>query len=375
MKVLHICAGNLFGGVETMLVTLAKQRNLCRSMQPHFALCFEGRLSEELRSAGVSVHLLGGVRVSRPWTVWQARQQLARLLTTEGFDVVICHSCWPQAIFGPVVQEKKLPLVFWCHDTPKGQHWLEGWAKRIPPDLAIANSNYTLAALPNLYPGVLSKTLYLPVPYPEIGDRPSIRRVVRAALNTPEDAIVIIQASRLERWKGQTLLLSGLAHLRDLPDWICWIAGGSQRPHEAKYLEELEAQAQEMGISDRVRFLGQRADVPKLLAAADIHCQPNTGAEPFGIAFVEALYAGLPVVTTAMGGGAEIINESCGRLVAPNDHKDLGDVLRGLIINPGDRAALAAGGLARAKQLCDPARQLTRLDDLLSELVKQEAVA
>jgi glycosyltransferase involved in cell wall biosynthesis len=153
------------------------------------------------------------------------------------------------------------------------------------------------------------------------------------------------------------------------------MAGGTQRPHEAQYLQELQEQAQQLGITDRVQFLGQRADVFRLLIAADIHCQPNTDPEPFGIAFVEALYAGLPVVTTAIGGGLEIVDESCGRLVAPNDANALSQVLRLLITNSGERADLAAKGSARAYQLCDPARQLTQLHALLIGLVKQKAIA
>jgi glycosyltransferase involved in cell wall biosynthesis len=179
----------------------------------------------------------------------------------------------------------------------------------------------------------------------------------------------------LERWKGQTLLLSALAQLRDVPNWVCWIAGGSQRPHEAQYLQELQAQAQALGIEERIRFLGQRTDVPHLLVAADIHCQPNISPEPFGIAFVEALYAGLPVVTTAIGGGLEIVDESCGRLVAPDDANALGQVLRSLIMNSSKRAELSSGGLLRARALCEPARQLTQLHDLLVELVKEKAIA
>jgi glycosyltransferase involved in cell wall biosynthesis len=375
VKVLHLYSGNLFGGVETLLVTLAKQRSVCPQMQPHFALCFEGRLATELRAAGVDVHMLGKVRSSRPWTVWLARRQLDRLLRQERFDAVICHACWPQAIFGSVVRTHHLPLVFWCHDTPKGDHWIERWAKQTPPDFAIANSDYTLEAVPNLYPGIGGGILYYPVLCPSIPNPDSVRKAVRAELNTADDSVVIIQASRLERWKGQTLLLSALEQLRDVPNWVCWIAGGTQRPHEAQYLQELQAQARELGIIDRVQFLGQRADVPHLLVAADIHCQPNTGPEPFGIAFVEALYAGLPVVTTAMGGGLEIVDESCGKLVAPDDANALSQVLRSLITNPGERVELSAGGPARAYQLCDPAKQMTRLHDLLSQLVQQEAVA
>ncbi|MEH1899529.1 MAG: glycosyltransferase [Nostoc sp.] len=375
MKLLHIYAGNLFGGIETLLVTLAKERSLCVQMQPHFALCFEGRLANELRSLNVNVHLLGNVRVSRPWTVWKARLQLEQLLRQEQFDVVICHSCWPQVIFGSVVRANRLPLVFWCHDLPNSKHPLEEWAKQVPPDLVIANSRYTQAGIPKLYPKIDSETLYLPVACANIGNNTSIRHVVRAELNTPDNAIVIVQASRLERWKGQSMLLSALAQLRHIPGWIYWLAGGVQRSHEALYLQELEVQVQQLGITEQVRFLGQRADVPRLFAAADIHCQPNTGAEPFGIAFVEALYAGLPIVTTAMGGVVEIIDDSCGRLVAPNDIDALSKILGSLISNPGERVTLGAGGKLRAEHFCNPLNQLTRLYNILSKVVENKAVA
>jgi glycosyltransferase involved in cell wall biosynthesis len=374
MKVLHVYSGNLFGGVETLLITLAQQQSLCPQMQPHFALCFEGRLVNELRAAGVSVHMLGNVRSSHPWTVWLARRQLQQLLRQEGFDVVICHSCWPQALFGPVVRDHHLPLVFWCHDTPKGDHWIERWAKQTPPDVAIANSDYTLAAVPNLYPGIGGDTLYLPVPCPDIPSHDSVRKTVRAELNTPDDTVVIIQVSRLERLKGQSVLLSALAQL-ERSNWVCWIVGGAQRPHEAEYLQELKVQAQELKIAEQVQFLGQRTDVSRLLAGADIYCQPNTGPEGFGITFVEALYAGLPVVTTAIGGGMEIVDESCGKLVPPNDVIALSEVLRSLTANPDERTALACEGQSRAFALCDPARQMAQLHDLLSQLVPQEAVA
>ena len=147
--------------------------------------------------------------------------QLQQLLRQERFDVVICHSCWPQAIFGSVVRANHVPLIFWCHDKLNGSHWIEQWAKQTPPDLVIANSHYTEASVPKLYPQVHSEILYCPVSCPkDFGDRGAIRSAVRAELNTPDDAVVIVQACRLERWKGQTALLSALAQLRDFKNQI-----------------------------------------------------------------------------------------------------------------------------------------------------------
>src|SRR4051812_49392620 len=104
LRVLHLYAGNLYGGVERMLVTLARERSACPEMEPEFGLCFEGRLSRELRDAGVRVHMLGEVRLSRPWTVLAARRRLRELLRAQPFDAAITHSAWPHAVFAPAVR-------------------------------------------------------------------------------------------------------------------------------------------------------------------------------------------------------------------------------------------------------------------------------
>jgi len=106
--------------------------------------------------------------------------------------------------------------------------------------------------------------------------------------------------------------------------------------------------------------------VPAILAAADIHCQPNVAPEPFGLAFVEPLLAGLPVVTSDFGGPREIVTPACGILVAPDDMTALRSALQELIASPRRRAELGAAGPARARELCDPARQIARLEGVLS---------
>jgi len=368
MRVLQVYSGNLYGGVETLLVTLARHRDLCPKMEPHYALCFQGRLSEELVAGDARVHLLGNVRISRPWTVRQARRSLDDLLRREHFDLVVCHSAWSQAIFGPVVRSARLPLVFWLHDATNGRHWLERWARRTAPDLVLCNSRFTAGTLPKIYPRTRTELVYCPVAPPESSYSNTDRAQVRAELNTPEDATVVIQASRMEVWKGHALHLEALGMLRDLPGWVCWQVGGAQRSHEGQYVEKLKSAAARLGIADRISFLGQRSDVPRLLAAADVYCQPNTGPEPFGIAFLEALYAGLPVVTTAIGGAMEIVEPSCG-IQVPVDAKALAQALQRLILDPAERACLGANGPLRATALCDPAIQMRQLEELLGSVI------
>jgi glycosyltransferase involved in cell wall biosynthesis len=364
MRVLHVNAGNLYGGIETLLVTLARERSLCPDLQPGFALCFEGRLARELRTTGVPVGMLGAARVRYPWTILAVRRRLAALLETERPDVVVTHGAWSHAVAAPVVRRSATVLAHWVHTPPSGEHWLERWARRTPPDVVIANSLFTAASVARLFPRVFMAVVYAPVSAPPAAIRQR-RTALRASLGAAEDAVVIVIACRLEHWKGHLLLVEALGRLRDDPRWTAWIAGGPQRRDEQIYLDEIRAAAARAGILPRLRFLGQRTDVPELLAAADIHCQPNAGAEPFGLAFIEALHAGLPVVTTAIGAAAEIVDASCGILV-PADAGALATSLERLVAAPAERVRLGAAGPARARALCDPAARLAELHDALA---------
>jgi glycosyltransferase involved in cell wall biosynthesis len=154
------------------------------------------------------------------------------------------------------------------------------------------------------------------------------------------------------------------------------MAGGPQKSGEEAYLAGLKSLADRAGIADRVRFLGQRRDVPRLMAAADIHCQPNTGPEPFGIVFVEALYSGLPVVTVAMGGAAEIVDGTCGIAVpTPGTPAAVADALARLVGDPELRRRLGSAGPVRAAELCDPDRQAGRLAEAIRPLIRSGRAA
>jgi glycosyltransferase involved in cell wall biosynthesis len=234
--------------------------------------------------------------------------------------------------------------------------------------LTICNSRFTESALENFAPSLRHEVMYYPVAPTESVFNEADLSNIRAELDAPPNSTVVIQVSRLEPWKGHELHLRALSKLRNLEDWVCWIVGGAQRPHEVQYLERLQAMAIDLGIGGRVSFLGQRTDVPRLLAAADVFCQPNIGPEPFGIVFIEALYAGLPVVTATFGGAAEIVDDSCGMRVAVDDEDDLADALCHLIRNPAQRLQLGLNGQSRARALCDPAKQLTNLAELIAQL-------
>jgi len=367
INVLHIGSGNMFGGIERMLVTLCAQRALCPEVVPHVAFAFDDRPAREVRATGTPVHALAPASFSKPWTILKARRALASLLRRERFDAVICHACWPHAIFAPVVRRAKLPLVFWGHDIASN-HWLDRWASKTRPDLLLACSAFVCGGWSRNFDNMPGHVVRPPTVITPQQVTPDIRARTRDALSTPQDHVVVVMAARLERWKGHAALTAAMTQLKDVPNWTCWIAGGVQRPEEQAYFDELQQSVREAGLSDRIKLLGQRDDVPTLLGSADVLCQPNTGPEPFGLALVEALAAGLPVVTSDIGGGAEIVTPDTGLLVPPNDIRKLSYALRCLIEDPAMRRQLGSNGPARAVELCDPEAALRRIASLVRPL-------
>ena len=354
MRVLHVHSGNLYGGVETFLLSLARFRDLAPSMDMSVALTADGRIAADLRRAGVPVAILGEARLSRPLSVWRARRALAANLDSQRPDVMVCHQAWPLALFGPVARRRSLSLVLWMH-MAAGRHWLDRLAWRVRPATVVCNSRFTASTLPASNARV--DVVYAPVAAG--ADRPAADRPSSA------ERVVIIQVSRMEPLKGHGVLLEALARLRDRPEWTCRFAGGAQRPHEAQYMASLRSRAAALGIADRVEFLGERSDVPRLLEDSHIYCQPNVEPEAFGLSLIEAMASGLPIVTSALGGAKEIVDETCGVLVAPRDPGALALALSALIGDRGRRERLGANGPARALSLCDPAVQMPRIAEIL----------
>jgi glycosyltransferase involved in cell wall biosynthesis len=151
----------------------------------------------------------------------------------------------------------------------------------------------------------------------------------------------------MEPWKGHTVLIDALVGMASDARWHCWVIGGPQRSSEAEYFDVLRLQVEGAGLASRVSFLGERKDVGRLLSAADVYCQPNAGAEPFGLSFVEALAAGLPVVSTRLGALPEIVTEECGVLVQARQPQAVAAAL-GRMLDPAVRLRMSAEARKRA---------------------------
>ena len=363
LRILHVHSGNLFGGIETVLLSLTRFRDGEDGFESEYALCHDARLASELRSAAASVHILPQARASRPWSVRSSRKKLAVILNGSQYDAVVCHSPWAQGIYGPVILRAKPASVFWLHGALNKSHWTERLARRYPPRLVVCNSRFTQENVADLYPAVRSSVVYNPVAPVAARDnrRPELRSEVRQRLDTPANAFVLLLVGRMEELKGHPALISATAELCSTRDVYCWIVGGPQRHSERRYFSKLTGMVADLGIEDRVRFLGERTDVSDLYASADLYCQPNTKPEGFGVTFVEALYAGLPVVTTKLGGALEIVDDSCGELVEPDSAHELVETIQSLTDHPERLRELAHAAPGRAKELCDPLRQLAEV--------------
>jgi glycosyltransferase involved in cell wall biosynthesis len=371
MRVLHVTSGRLFGGIEQMLVTIARHASVTPEMESAFAVAAPGRLEDELRASRAPVTLLGDVRISRPASVAHARGAFTRALKATRADVVVCHAPWSAALFAGTARRRGVPIVFWQHDAASGRSLVERWAKRTPADLVICNSQWTAASAAALNPGVPRTVVHPPVAVPDID--PSRRAEIRTTLGASPSHVVLLSASRLDPWKGHLNLLRAVARIANDPSWRLWIAGGAARPSERDYAAKLRSCALESGISQRVTFLGERRDVPALMTACDVLCQINESPEPFGIVFAEALLSGCPVVTADVGGAREIVSETCGRLVRSDDLDGVASVLRTIVERADLRAKLGAEGPAHARTICAPAVVLPQIARALAAVTASAA--
>jgi glycosyltransferase involved in cell wall biosynthesis len=338
-------------------------------MHTSFAVCFEGRFSQELAALDRAPHLLGEVRLSRPHTVRRARVALRELLRRHPVDAVVCQQPWALVVFGSVVRDLKYPVALWIHMAGDGRHWLERAARFRPPDVVVCNSRFSLEQTAPWLKDVPARVAYCPVSPPPLSERGS-RPALRHRLGVDDDRPVIAMVARAEALKGHRILVEACARLKDTCPWTCWLVGGAQRDTEIAYLEDLRRLIDGIGLAGHVQLLGARDDARAVMAAADIYCQPNLEPESFGLSLVEAMYAGLPVVTSAVGGALEIVDETCGVLTAPGDVDAVSRALGQLIVDAQRRDRLGQSGRQRASALCAPDLQLPHIERVLASAAR-----
>lgn len=333
----------------------------------------DGALLEMAREEGFRIEVLPMARSLSPIAQWRALRATLRLISRERPDIVHAHMPISGFVARLAARLGGVPVVaYTCHGFLFNQpgpwarralglmvEWIGGrltdcyftvsreeaddarrW--RIHPDpVAIGNGRD-----PALF-------------HPD----PSARRALRAELGVPAEAVVVVVVSRLVAHKGYPDLLPAM---EAVPGAELWVVGERLASDHGASLDAAFARA-EARLGPRLRRLGYRADVARVLAAADIFTLPSR-FEGLPMSVIEAMLCGLPVVATDIAGPREqVCDGRTGLLVPPGDRDALAGALGRLVADAGLRAAMGAAGRARALALFDEAAILTRTAELLEQ--------
>jgi glycosyltransferase involved in cell wall biosynthesis len=305
---------------------------------------FEANFGPSLshRSAmGKARQLLGGASAVVSFAA------LARYIRAH--DIQVLHSTdRPRDAIACAVLGKLTGATSIVHAHLKCADWMSRpllWAMR-QVDALIGVSEFVVQSL--IERGYRTATTYavlnaidLPVWDSTLDPRP-----VRLELGIPAGAPVVASAGRLFRGKGQHDVVRAVAAIRsEFPDVRLLIIGRDDlQVMQTSYTQELKELAAELGVRENVMFLGQRSDMPALLAASDVFVLPSF-EEPFGLVFAEALAMKRPVLALANGGAPEVVDHGkSGLLSDPDDHEALANNLATLLRDQPLRARMGEYG-------------------------------
>jgi glycosyltransferase involved in cell wall biosynthesis len=134
---------------------------------------------------------------------------------------------------------------------------------------------------------------------------------------------------------------------------------------------QLEREAERLGVAGQVRFVGDRQDIPAVLASVDVSVLPSA-SESLSNAILESMAAGLPVVAYRVGGNSELVTDETGILVPPGDEEGLATALERLLQNGGLRAALGRNGKKFASENFTLERIRARYEELYATLLERK---
>ncbi|MDJ0799971.1 MAG: glycosyltransferase family 4 protein [Calothrix sp. MO_167.B12] len=179
------------------------------------------------------------------------------------------------------------------------------------------------------------------------------------------DKFVIGHFSRLAPWKGQHILIAALAKC---PPQITAILVGDALFGEHDYVQQLHQQVVELGLENRVKFLGFRHDIPQLMTTCDVITHTSTSPEPFGRVIVEAMLCGKPVIAAQAGGAVELVEHGkTGFLVTPGNIEEFAQTITQCYYHPENIIAIANHARTIASQKFD----INHINQQISQLLHQ----
>lgn len=312
LRVCHVSMHLKTGGLERLLVELARRHDPA-DVEPLFvALQDGGRPAEDIAAAGRTVHVLDMAGAGKPATL----RRLRRLIADADVDVVHTHNTYAH-FYGSIAARLAgvRPIVNTQHGRGCGSGWKARWQFRIANRLAsqVVGVSEDSAALCRAQD-------------PRARDRITTIwngiDIERFEYRGPQLAPRLIAVGRLSPEKDFATLLRAVRLAADrVPELSLQLVGdGAERP-------ALQRLADELQIAGRVEFLGERNDVPRLLGTAGCYVS-SSRTEGISLTLLEAMAVGLPVIATRVGGNAEVIQDgTSGRLVDAESPDQLAEAI------------------------------------------------
>ena len=336
----------------------------------HVVLAEDGPLVGLLEAAGATVTVLpmddrtretnravvqpGRLPISAAWHAAVYTVRLARLLREIRPDLVHTNTLKASLYGGAAARLAGVPLVWHVRDRIASDYLPASAARGIRllsrhlPDGVIANSFSTRATLESDGTDAHDRITVVYDPLPVV---PTIDRLAGDLLagDLLAGDIVVGMVGRLAPWKGQDVFLNAFARAFPTGPEQALIVGSAMFGEDA-YAASLKDLTVELGIAERVTFIGFVDDVWPLLARMTMLVHASTLPEPFGQVVLEGLAAGLPVIAADAGGPAEIITHHVdGLLTPPNDIAALAHAMTQLAEDPALRIRLGDAGRTRSQ--------------------------
>lgn len=364
-QVLH---GMQVGGAEVLADRLA------RRLSPRFRFVFAcldqlAELGETLQSDGFPVKVVNrGTGID-----WRCARRLSRFLREQRVDMVHAHQYTP--FFYSLLARfpaGRPPILFNEHgrfhpDYPRRKRILFNRLALRKRDrvaavgAAVARAVIENEGIPADRVGVIYNGINLE-PYQP--NSPTLRDDVRSELQLSTDDFVVAQVARLDYLKDHLTALRTIARVKEQCPSVRLLLIG-----EGPEREPIEREIDRSGLGPYVRLLGTRRDVPRLLCAADA-CLLTSISEGIPLTLIEAMAAGLPIVSTDVGGVGEVVaHGETAFLSAAGEDGGLADDLVRLSRMPEVRTALGARGALDAAERFSEELMHQRYAELYTEML------
>jgi len=349
VRVLWLTTGLGPGGAEQLLVSTARRRDRERmAVRAAYLLPHKSAHVAGLEAEAVPVECLGYRTVLDPRWLLALRRSMVR----DPVDILHAHN--PVMAVGGRLVAHSLPrrlrprVVVTDHNVWHSYKPASRWADGLTSPLDDARLTVSAAVRASL-PGPIrqrSHVVLQGIELEEVQAQRAERAAVRAELGLDPDALVVGTVANLRAQKAYPdLLAAAVDVLRSQPD-TRFVAAG-QGPLEA----EIRALHARLGLGDRFLILGHRPDAIRVMAACDVFVLASHW-EGLGVAVMEALALGLPVVATAVGGVPEVVEDGReGLLVPPNRPTQLANAILTLLTETETRQRMAAAAAQRGAQL------------------------